>query len=198
MSQTGDITLLLQRADQGDRDAAGRLFRLVESDLKLIARKRRRTAPASADASTTLLVDEAFCRLVGNKAATWQPGDRRKFVGFAARKMHDLLVKAARAERASKRGGGRQRLEREEGEIAAPVGGAFGNPDMLLDLKEALDRFEQFAPEDALGFRLRFFLNCTFEELAEVLGVSATEAKRTFQRAKLWLSNELKEYALDA
>jgi RNA polymerase sigma factor (TIGR02999 family) len=191
MSHHGEITLLLQQADQGDREAVGRLFHLVESDLKVIARKRKRSAPASADASTTVLVDDAFHRLVGRNAADWQPGDRRKFFGFAAKQMHDLLLKAARAEQAAKRGGGQKRVDIDPDNIAANGGDAG----MLFDLKEALARFEQFAPQDALGFRLRFFLSCTFEEVAELAGVSATEAKRSFKRAKLWLSAQLKEYA---
>ena len=94
MSQPGEITDLLRRADQGDRDAAGRLFALVEGDLRAIARKRKRAVPVGGDQSTTLLVDDAFLRLVGQQATTWEPGDRRKFFGYAANQIHQMLVKA--------------------------------------------------------------------------------------------------------
>jgi RNA polymerase sigma factor (TIGR02999 family) len=197
MSQPGDVTQLLRQADRGDREAADRLFRLVEDDLKAIARKRKRHAPAAGDASTTLLVDEVFCRLVGRDATCWESGDRRKFFGYASTQLHELLIKTARAERAAKRGGGRQRVSQEEVEAPAP-GDAAGDLGLLMDLKSALDRFEKFAPDDALLFRMRYFLGCTFEEVAGVLGVSATQAKRTYERARLYLENELKEYALDA
>jgi RNA polymerase sigma factor (TIGR02999 family) len=197
MPQPGDITQLLQRADQGDRDAADQLFRLVEEDLKIIVRKRKRAAPASSDASTTLLVDEVFCRLVGRDAATWNAGDRRKFFGYASNQIHDLLIKAARAEGAAKRGGDRQRVDSEQCEIAAG-GNDINDVDLLLDLKSALERFEQFAAEDALVFRLRYFLDCTFDEVAEVAGISATQVKRAYQRAQSWLQRELKEYGYDA
>ncbi len=198
MAQAGEITLLLQQAERGESGASDQLFRLVESDLKAIARKRKRSAPAGHEASTTLLVDEAFMRLVGRDASKWEPGDRRKFFGFASNKIHDMLLKAARAQQTAKRGGGRKQVEHEDEVVAADRGGAVNDVDALIDLKDALDRFERFAADDALCFRLRFFLGSTFEESAQVIGVSVTEAKRGYERARLWLANELKEYALDA
>jgi hypothetical protein len=42
------------------------------------------------------------------------------------------------------------------------------------------------------------FLGGKFEETADALGVPATEAKRSYQRARLWLENKLKEFNLDA
>jgi RNA polymerase sigma factor (TIGR02999 family) len=194
MTPPGELTLLLQLANAGDRDAAGRLFVLVEDDLKAIARKRKR-ATAVADVSTTALVDDAFCRLVARGDAAGEPGDRGKFFGYVSNKIHDLLIDTARASGRVKRGGRHQHVElqpeqvtREEAEVA--------DLDLLLDLKSALERFEQFAPEEALGFRLRYFLGCTFEEVARVLGVSTTEAKRGHERARLWLQGQLKAYHL--
>jgi RNA polymerase sigma factor (TIGR02999 family) len=169
---SGDITLLLRRVDQGDRDAADQLFRRVEADLRAIAGKRRQAFPPGMDASTTLLVNEAFCRLLGssegNAAA---PADRKAFFRFAATKIHNVLVEIARREQAKKRGGGRARVEGAEllDVAAAPDNDA----ELLIDLENALDRFEQFAPDDALLFRIRYFLGCTFEETAEVVGVRA-------------------------
>ncbi len=196
MSEAGEITRLLRDADQGDAAAANRLFLLVENELKAIARKRKRSSPAGGDSPTTLLVDEAFLRLVGQQATQWEAGDRRKFFGYASNQIHDLLLKSARAARAAKRGGGRPHVA-AEAEDLPDAGGGSDDLDLLLDLKEALERFERFAPEDALGFRARYFLGCTFEEVAALLNVSATEAKRSYQRARLWLENELKEYNLD-
>lgn len=195
MAHSGDITQLLCKADEGDHQAANQLFALVEKELKAIARKRKRTAPALGDVATTLLVDEAFCRLVGRQAADWNPGDRRKFFGFASNQIHELLIKTARAENAAKRGGGRQRVAIDD---PAAEGGAAGDVDLLLDLQAALDKFAQLSAQDALLFRLRYFLDCTFDEIAAIVDVSATEAKRAYQRASRWLQRALKEYHLDA
>jgi len=178
--------------------AANHLFILVENDLKLIARKRKRAAPGLGDVATTLLVDEVFCRLVGQDAATWDAGDRRKFFGYASNQIHEMLIKTARAERAAKRGGGQQRVELDDQPVSKSAADPIEDVELLLDLKAALDKFEQVSPQDALLFRLRYFLDCTFDESAEVAGVSPTEAKRAFQRTKLWLQRELKEYNLDS
>jgi RNA polymerase sigma factor (TIGR02999 family) len=189
----GDITLLLRRAGAGDRDAADQLFRRVEADLRAIAGKRRRNFPGGLDAPTTLLI--AFCRLMAGGAEAASPTDRQAFFRFAATKIHDLLVELARAERAQKRGGVRERVEAEPADPCAPPSDDL---DLLIDLQEALARFEAFAPQDASVFRVRYFLDCTFEETAEALGVSASEAKRGFARAKLWLQRQLRGYADDA
>jgi RNA polymerase sigma factor (TIGR02999 family) len=188
----GEITLLLQRANGGDRDAADQLFRRVEAELRAIAARRRQQFPPGLDAGTTLLIDEAFCRLVGGRAeAAACPTDRREFFRFAATRIHNLLVDLARAEGARKRGGGRERVD------ADPIDpGAFSASDisLLVDLQEALARFETFAPRDAELFRVRYFLDCTFEEAAGLVGVSVAEAKRGFGRAKLWLQRQLRGY----
>jgi RNA polymerase sigma factor (TIGR02999 family) len=195
MPAASDITRLLQQADQGDLDAAGRLYALVEADLKAIAGKRRQGALGQLDLSTTMLVNDAFLKLVGQNVTAWQPGDRRKFFGLMAVKMHDLLIDAARQVQAHKRGGDRQRLELDE---QGPPAAAAATPELLLDLKEALDRFAKFAQEDALVFRLRTFLGCTFTEVAEIVDFSETKAKASFQRAQAWLRRELKDYRHDA
>jgi RNA polymerase sigma factor (TIGR02999 family) len=188
----GDITLLLRRANEGDRAAADQLFRRVEADLRAIAGNRRRQFSADLDAGITLLFDEAFCRLVGGPAeAAGCPADRRAFFRFAATRIHNLLVDLARAERAQKRGGGRERVEADP---ADPAAWSTEDVDLLVDLHEALARFETFAPRDAALFRVRYFLDCTFEEAADVVGVSVSEAKRGFGRAKLWLQQQLRGY----
>ncbi len=188
--------LLLQRANQGDRDAADQLFRRVEADLRAIAGRRRLGFPAGLDASTTLIVNAAFCRLLRDaKETDTAPADRRAFFRFAATKIHNLLVEIVRAEQAEKRGGDRVRVEAEMLDAAA---GPDDDADVLIDLHAALDRFETFAAEDAALFRIRYFLGCTFAETAELLGISVSEAKRSFQRSKLWLQQQLREYAYDA
>jgi RNA polymerase sigma factor (TIGR02999 family) len=199
MPEAGDITRLLQEADQGHPEAANQLFVLVEQDLRRIARKRKRVAGVGVDVdtSTTVLVDDAFCRLVGRDAAKWQPGDRHKFFAYVSTKIHDMLIDRLREQQAQKRGGGQSPAPLEHDPTDAPSEGR-GYLDLLQDLKAALERLQKFALEDAILFRIRFFLDCTFEETADIMGLSKTEAVRAFQRTKLWLQRELKEYNLDA
>lgn len=190
MSAPGEITILLQKTEQGDSDAANHLFQLVENDLKMIARKRKRAIAGQLEMPTTEIVDDAFLRLLGQNNSVQ---DRHCFYRFVSTKIHDLLIESVRAANALKRGGGHQRVD-QEGAIEEIGDSGLDNYTLLLDLKTALAKFEQFAPNDAMLFRLRYFLGCTFEESAELAGVSVTEAKRGFQRARLWLQSELKEY----
>lgn len=197
MDDAGSITRLLAAADLHDPQAADALYHLVKDDLQRIARKRKRVVGVrgGVDASTTGLVDDAFCRLVGAGATRWQAGDRRKFFSYVSRKIHGDLIDLLRREGAEKRGGDRGREELADDHPAAPPGDQLA---VLVDLQAALDRLEQFNPDGAALVRYRHFLGCTFEEAADLMGVSKTEAVRVHQRALLWLKRELKEYDLDA
>ena len=59
-------------------DAGARDIRVHQDPITV-----ERALAANDELSTTGLVDEAFCRLLGKDAAVWQPGDRRTFFGFA-------------------------------------------------------------------------------------------------------------------
>jgi RNA polymerase sigma factor (TIGR02999 family) len=183
MPTPGEVTQLLQWADRGDRAAADELYRLVEKDLRAIAGKRKQCLDRPADGSTTVLVDDAFCKLVG--------GDRRKFFAYVATKIHDLLVDAARAGKAQKRGGDRRRLDVQELDPAAADG---DESDFMIDLKNALDRMDEVEQQEAVAFRNYHLLGCTFDETAQMLQVSATEAKRLVRKSQQRLQRELKGY----
>ncbi len=194
MPDPGEVTFLLQKAGGGDRAAADELYRLVEKDLRAIAGKRKQRLGNPLDGSTTVLVDDAFCKLVGTDATVWNPGDRGKFFSYAANKIHDLLVEAARARLAQKRGGVRQQLDLIALDPAAPNALAAEDSDFVIDLKNALDQLDGFALRESQAFRIHYFLGCTFEETADVLQVSPTEVKRLCKKAQMWLQRELKEY----
>jgi RNA polymerase sigma factor (sigma-70 family) len=143
-------------------------------------------------------VDDAFCKLVGNDVTVWQPGDRGKFFSYVANKIHALLVDAARARLAQKRGGDRHQVDVEALDPAAPGSQALEETQFMIDLKDALDRLEAFAPQEAAAFRIYYFLGCTFDEIAPLLQVSPTEAKRLLRKAQMWLQRALKGYRHDA
>lgn len=195
MPEPDNVTGLLQAADRGDVEAANRLFLLVQEDLKKIARKHKRAAGVGGEICTTILVDNVFLRLVGKDVTPWRPGDRRKFFGYASTKLHDMLIDLLREQRAAKRGGGQAHGELAEDMAASASGGQ--DLELLIDLKEVLGRLEHFALEDAIVFRMRFFLDSTFEEIAQIMGISKSEAVRSCQRTRLWLQRELEEYNVD-
>lgn len=194
MSEPGEITHLLQRADAGDVQAANDLYRLVQDDLRAIAaRVLARKGVAGVDMCATMLVNDVFLKLVGQNKTEWNAGDRAKFFAYASKKMHELLIDAARTHKAKKRGGDVRHVDGVE-EQAARSG--IADLQALLDLKAALERFDKFAFEDALIFRLRHFLGCDFEEIGDVLSIKPKRAKDCFYNARLWLQSELKDLAV--
>src|SRR5437870_6686200 len=109
-----DVTRILSAIEQGDSKAAHELLPLVYQELRrLAAQKLAREAPGQTHQATAL-VHEAYLRLVGaNPDQPWN--SRGHFFAAAAEAMRRILVENARRKRRPKHGGGRQRVELNEG-----------------------------------------------------------------------------------
>ena len=121
----------------------------------------------------------------------WQ--DRGHFFAIAAQVMRRILVDAARARGAEKRGG---QLERaipasaaDFDTIAAP---GSDRALALCALDDALTSLARLDPRRAQVIELRFFGGLTVEETAEVLQVSAQTVMRDWKTARTWLARELR------
>jgi RNA polymerase sigma factor (TIGR02999 family) len=100
--------------------------------------------------------------------------------------MRRILIERARAKAALKRGGDLRRVELAD--IEHP---AAKNPERLLELNEALVKFQQFDHQKAELVKLRFFAGLTNIQAAEVLGISAATAERYWAYARAWLKTEM-------
>src|SRR5215469_5331833 len=128
----GDITQLLADIRDGSREAESRLAELVYSELHGLAKRRMRVERADHSLQPTLLVNEAFMRLVRQDGTTWT--DRKHFFAVAATMMRRILIDHARSIRAGKRGAGAKiRLD-------TTMAITDENLDELLVLDEALIR----------------------------------------------------------
>ena len=89
-----DVTLLFERAQQGDPKAAGELLPQVYEELrKLAAHRMAQEAPKHALQSTAL-VHEAWLRLAGSEAQQWN--GRGHFFTAAGDAMRRILIESAR------------------------------------------------------------------------------------------------------
>jgi RNA polymerase sigma-70 factor, ECF subfamily len=132
----------------------------------------------------TALVNEAFVRLVGEKARGFQ--NRAHFVAIAALSMRQILVQRARARRAAKRGGAPDRVTLDEAMLPS------ADPAVdVLALDEALTRLAALDPTQARIVELRYFGGLTIEETAEALRLSPATIKREWAMARAWLKQEL-------
>ena len=158
-SPPSEISLLLARWHDGDREAMDRLFALVYEELRRRARAQLgRHGRATLDTAT--LVHETFLRLCERKQVDWT--DRAHFFAVASLAMRQILVDRARRRLAGKRGAG-ARVE-------------------LLD--EAVVRLDERL---ARIVNLRFFGGLTFDEAGEALGLSGRTVKREWRKARAFL-----------
>jgi len=133
----------------------------------------------------TALVHEAWLRLVGRETPTFE--NRAHFFGAAAEAMRRILIERARRKRAMRHGGGQQRAESAEMDIA--VEGQ--DTDQLLAVNEALDKLAAVEPVEAELVKLRYFVGMTNDEAATILGVSPRTAKYYWTHARAWLFQEI-------
>lgn len=180
-----DVTRMLESIQHGDPKAADELIPLVYQELrKLAAQKMAREQPGHT-LQATALVHEAWLRLGADAQPGWQ--NRAHFFAAASEAMRRILVERARRKHREKRGGGAEHVDVAELEIAAPP----GNDEEALAVHEALDRLAAHDARKAEVVKLRYFVGFSFEETAEVLGISVPTAKRDWAYARAWLHQEI-------
>ena len=175
-----DVTLILQRAQAGDPQAAGELLPLVYEELRRLAAARMAHEAPGQTLQPTALVHEAWLRLVGKENQKWD--GRAHFFGAAAEAMRRILIERARRKRAVRHGGQQQRVDIQDVDLASP-----SDDDQLLAVSEALDKLAAQHKEEAELVKLRYFVGLTNEEAAEVLGISQRTAKYYWTHARAWL-----------
>jgi RNA polymerase sigma-70 factor (ECF subfamily) len=178
-----DITGLLNDWCNGDESALDVLMPLVEDELHRIASRYMRMEGPGHILQTTALINEAYLRLV-NQKVRWQ--NRAHFFAIAATIMRRILLNHARD---------RQRLKRGGHAVQVSLSEAAGMSDeMSADLIDLDDALRKYASVDARKCRvveLRYFAGLSFEEIAEVLDVSESTARRDWDMARAWLIREM-------
>src|SRR5215468_9036407 len=117
MAAVSDVTHILTAIEQGDPQAADKLLPLVYEELRKLAVHRMASEAAAQTLQPTALVHEAWLRLVGNENP--QFANRAHFFAAAAEAMRRILIDNARRKRTAKHGGGQQRLDLEQVQIAS-------------------------------------------------------------------------------
>jgi RNA polymerase sigma factor (TIGR02999 family) len=189
-----EFTETLLAADKGDLKAADELLPLVYAELRRLAAVKLQGERPGYTLQPTALVHEAWLKLTGGKAQLgnlpmWRSS--RHFFRAAAKAMRLILIDRARAEKATKRDGGK-RADTSIVEVPDP---AFeSTPGAFLDLIAALEKLAAESPDRAEIVDLHYMLGKTFAEAAEIMGVSDRQAKRYWEYARAWLRRELQSY----
>jgi RNA polymerase sigma-70 factor (ECF subfamily) len=161
---------------------------LVYEELKEVAHRQLRRERSDHTLNTTALVSEAYLKLA-NQETPWQ--NRAHFYAIAAQSMRRILVHYAEKRNAEKRGGGvvPQSVERDLLEIGDGLDPS--RLDLVLSIDDALKKLEQFNERGARVVEYKFFGGLTYEEIAEVLGVSNVTVRRSWSTAQAWLRREI-------
>jgi len=176
-----DVTKLLLAIDDGDAKAADRLLPLVYHELRRLAAAKLSKENPGHSVQPTVLVHEAYLRLVDVQNPQQWNG-RGHFFSAAAEAMRRILVERARRKQSRKYGGVIEHTAVND----LPDRGADRTLD-LIALDQALTEFESQWPEKAALVKLRYFAGFTTAEAADALGLSVRTAERTWTFAKSWL-----------
>lgn len=182
--ELASLTQLLRAARDGDAEAGNRAYSLVFERLRDAAHAQlRRRGAQGATLTPTALVNEAWLKL---SAARYEIKDREHYLAIASGAMRQIVVDAARASVASKRGAG-----------AVQVTLSDDLPEHSLDvsvltLESALQRLEQVDARLAQVVQYRYFVGLTEEEIAGLLGVTDRTVRRDWRKARAFLHAEIR------
>lgn len=185
-----EVTALLKAWHAGDESALERLTPLVYDHLRAQARRYVLSERQGVTLQGTALVHEVFLRLVQGAPVDWQ--DRSHFYAVASQAMRRILVDAARARAAAKRGGGPAGGIRADVDVEEISAGDDRVAHQMRALDEALDALQRIDPRRARVVELRYFGGLSVEETADVLRLSPKSVMRDWRTARAWLMRELR------
>jgi RNA polymerase sigma-70 factor, ECF subfamily len=192
MSESQEVTMLLSALTNGEDGAAAKLIPVVYDELRRLAGSYMRRERVDHTLQATALVNEAYLKLIEQRAVNWQ--SRAHFFGVAAQLMRRILIDYARGHTREKRGGEQKKVSLDEVFLFSEQ-----QADELLAVDDSLNLLAKMDPRQARVVELRFFAGLSVEEAAEALGVSPKTVKRDWSVAKAWLYADLKErYGMDA
>jgi RNA polymerase sigma factor (TIGR02999 family) len=184
VAHPGQVTILLQRWREGNREAMETLLPLVYDELRGVAHRYLRNERPNHTLQSTALVHEAYFRLVGQDFPEWE--GRTHFFAVAAQLMRQILVDYARRHRAGKRGSGAYKLTLDD-VAALPHRKELD----VVALDDALKTLAELDPRQSRVVELRFFAGLSLEETSEVMGIATATVQRDWTAARAWLHREI-------
>ena len=178
------VTALLKAWGSGDRQALDRLMPQVYTELRRMSRRFMKEERPGHNLQATALVHEVYLKLVDLDSVAWK--DRAHFYAVCAQMMRRILVDAARARQAAKRGGPLPPVELNDVREA----GALTDRE-LVALDDAMNTLARMDSRKVRVIELRYFGGLSVEETAEVEKISPQSVMRDWKLAKAWLQREM-------
>ena len=169
-------------APSASEDGHDARFQSLYGPLRAMARARLRRHETFTLLDTTALVHESFLRVA--RAGGVRSADEPAFLAYASHVMRSVIVDAARARLAQRRGGGAEMLPLDE-ELADTLSDAPAAA--VVQVHEALQALQASEPRLAEVVSLCYFAGMTEQEAATCLGVGERTVRRDMDRARLLL-----------
>jgi len=189
MNSRSDVTQMLIKVTDGNKEVVNSLFPIVYKELRQMAQNQLRNERRGHTINATALVHEAYFKLVDQRSVAWQ--NKAHFFGIAAQAMRRILINYANSRSAQKRGSGTPNLTLIDGSEEKAL-----NTEDLIDLDNVLKKLEDLNERQSKIIEYWFFVGLTHEEIAEVIGMSLPTVRRDWRLARAWLSRELKNNKL--
>jgi len=189
MSASGEITVLLDAARDGDRAAMDRVLATLYQELHGMARRQLAGQQQGHTLDATALVHEAYLKLIGRNPGSIQFDDRSHFFAYAASAMRSVIVDYARQRLAQKRGGDLHRVT----DLPDDIEGGFSLDEDMLGLDRALEQLTSVDPRLTKVVELRYFAGLSELEIAALLERSERSVRRDWQKARMYLLASLRE-----
>jgi len=180
-----DVTCILNRVEQGDKQAAGELLPLVYEELRKLAVVRMANEKAGQTLQPTALVHEAWLKIAGEGQEHF--ANRRHFFKAAASAMQQILIDIARRKQRLKHGASLVGEELHESRIAMSV-----PSEELLAVNDALAALAREDPQAAEVVQMRYFVGMTVPEIAAALDLAPRTVDRHWAFARAWLKRTIR------
>lgn len=187
MSESTDLTLLLEHSRTGDKEAWNKLFECVYPTMKAIVANKIKPYQHNVTLSTTDLVHDVYIRFDNHASYNWQ--NRAHFFSILARVSRRVIIDYLRSKNCEKRGGLIIHTEIQN----APLMGDELDKEDWLSIDRVLNELADLDPEIVELTELRFFVGLTLQEIADIKKLSLSSVKRQWRFAQAWLGQKLNE-----
>jgi RNA polymerase sigma-70 factor, ECF subfamily len=183
-NKSANVSQMVGRWPESDREAASRLLLLVNEELRARASTYWRREHPGQSLQASALIQQASLKLAIEDGLTSK--NRAHFCAVAANLMRRILMEQARDHNSQKCNGRGRKISLQQPCGIHQEGGAD-----LIALDEALERFGLAYPRASAVVEMKFFGGMDTKEIAEVLSVPEKTVLSDWSFAKLWLSRVL-------
>jgi len=162
-------------------------FVLLYDTLKRIAKKRLRNGIFRSHLQATLIIHEAYIKLLGGRQRHNQTVSKSQFLTLFDKVVHQIVIDHARRHCSLKRGGGYKQVAMQESNISVTCEPSY------YALDEALLYLENYHPECATIVRYRYLSDMSFADIATAMNKTESWVTKEWAFARAWLVNSLKK-----